>query len=129
MELLIIAALAFAMMFWMSRRSKKQRSEAMSFRDSLEIGQEVMTGSGLFGVIVAVEDERITLETEGLGGARTVWLRAAIAKLVDPPVEFETDETDSEANSELDETLAGISDATEQQQAAAKLSDEDEQNK
>lgn len=127
MELILIAVLAFAMMWWMSRRSKKQRAEAMSFRDSLETGQEIMTGSGLFGVIVDVEDDRITVESGGPGGSRTVWLRAAIAKLVDPPVDPEL--ADDEATDDMHETLAGISDATEQQEASAEQSDEDEQTK
>lgn len=128
MELILIAVLAFAMMWWMSNRSKKQQRAALSFRDSLEVGQEVMTGSGLFGVIVDVEEDRITLETEP-GGARTVWLRAAIAKLVDPPV---VEEAEGDEVSDVDEALAGITDATEQDEAAASdpyRPDEDDQTK
>lgn len=80
--ILILAAVA---MVFMTRSSRKRQKEAVSFRDNLAVGQEVMTGSGYFGRIVAVEDDAITLETTP--GNTSRWLRAAIAKLVDPPVD------------------------------------------
>lgn len=100
---LILLAAIVLMMWWMSRRNKKQRAAAESFRDSLTVGQEVMTGSGLFGVISDVDGDRITL-VSGPADSTSVWLRAAIAKLVDPPVEedaFEEVEVPDDA-SELD---------------------------
>lgn len=72
------------MMWWMSRRTRAQQAEAARFRDNLTPGQEVMTGSGFFGVVSAVDGDRITLES---GGTRTVWLRQAIAKVVEPEPE------------------------------------------
>lgn len=87
-------------MWYMSTRSRKKQQEAMSFRDNLQIGQEVMTGSGLFGTVVAVEDDVITLESTP--GSQTRWLKAAIAKLVDPPVDevYEDEDEDDEYGSE-----------------------------
>ncbi len=86
MEILIILAVAVAGLYWMSSRQRKQQRAAMDFRSQLAPGQEVMTTSGLFGTIVEVDEDAdvITLETEP-GGSTTRWLRAAIAKLVEPP--------------------------------------------
>ena len=95
MDIVIIIALAAGAMYLMSRSSRKKQKEAMSFRDNLQIGQEVMTGSGYFGTIVAVDDDAITLESTP--GNTSRWLRAAIAKLVDPPVADA--ETEDEAGS------------------------------
>ena len=92
MDILIIVVLAAGAMYLMSRSSRKKQKEAMSFRDNLQIGQEVMTGSGYFGTIVAVDDEAITLESTP--GNTSRWLRAAIAKLVDPPVVDDVDGAD-----------------------------------
>lgn len=90
MELLIILALAFGAMWLMTSRTRKQQKAAADFRANLEPGQEVMTGSGLFGTVVDVEDDVVTLDIgEGL---TTRWLRPAIAKLVEPPVLDEDDE-------------------------------------
>lgn len=94
MDIVIIIVLAAGAMYLMSRSSRKKQKEAMSFRDNLQIGQEVMTGSGYFGTIVAVDDDAITLESTP--GNTSRWLRAAIAKVVDPPVADAEDFDDSE---------------------------------
>lgn len=84
MDMVLIIVLAAGAMYLMSRSSRKKQKVAMSFRDNLQIGQEVMTGSGYFGTIVAVDDDAITLESTP--GNTSRWLRAAIAKLVEAPV-------------------------------------------
>ena len=84
MEIYLFGALAIGAMFLMSRSSRKKQQAAVAFRDDLQPGQEVMTGSGYFGTIVAVEDDVVTLESTP--GNRSRWLRAAIAKKVDPVV-------------------------------------------
>lgn len=94
MEMIIILALAFGAMWLMTSRTRKQQKKAAEFRANLEPGQEVMTGSGLFGTIVAVDDEAVTLETSP--GVTSRWLRPAIAKLVEPPVDDELDEDEDE---------------------------------
>ncbi|MBD9700352.1 preprotein translocase subunit YajC [Flavimobilis sp. GY10621] len=86
--LYIVLGALVLMMFFGSRRARKQQREASAFRDSLEVGTEVMTGSGFFGTIVAVEGDRITLAAED--GGRTTWIRQAIAKVVEPVVEDDT---------------------------------------
>lgn len=85
MTTIFILLLAAVAMVFMTRSSRKRQKEATSFRDNLAVGQEVMTGSGYFGTIVAVEADTITLETTP--GNTSRWLRAAIAKLVDPPAD------------------------------------------
>lgn len=101
MTTIFILVLAAVAMVFMTRSSRKRQKEAMSFRDNLAVGQEVMTGSGYFGRIVAVEDDAITLETTP--GNTSRWLRAAIAKLVDPPADAVVVEgTSSEAAARID---------------------------
>ncbi|WP_298457848.1 preprotein translocase subunit YajC [uncultured Cellulomonas sp.] len=98
---LIILLLAFGAMWLMTSRTRKQQREAADFRANLEVGQDVMTGSGLYGTIVEVDGDTITLESTP--GNETRWIRAAIAKLVPPAEdvvaddEEEYDETDDEA--------------------------------
>lgn len=94
MELLIILALAFGAMWFMSRKTRMQQKTAANFRANLAPGQEVMTGSGLFATIVAVEDDVVTLETSP--GVESRWLRPAIAKLVEPPVAADDDAEDDD---------------------------------
>ena len=91
MVLLLPLALAFGFLWLMTRRTRKMQKEASAFRETLAPGQDVMTGSGLFGTVVAAEGDRITLETSP--GVTSQWLRAAIAKVVEPPVTEEDEET------------------------------------
>ncbi|GAA3821335.1 preprotein translocase subunit YajC [Cellulomonas soli] len=95
---ILILGLAFVALWLMTGRSRKQQRESADFRANLAEGDEVMTASGLFGTVVDVEDDVITLESTP--GSRTRWLRAAIAKKVDPPLvdEVEDDELDDEGD-------------------------------
>jgi preprotein translocase subunit YajC len=116
MEMLIILALAFGAMYLMTSRTRKQQRAAADFRANLEVGQEVMTGSGLYGTIVDVDGDVITLES--MPGSQSRWIRAAIAKLVPPADEtladdddaVEDDETeyDPEYDAEYDETADDV---------------------
>ena len=80
------------LMFWMTSRTKKRQRAAEEFRDNLGVGQEVMTGSGLFGTIVAVGDARVTLRSgNGADASTSEWLRQAIAKVVEPVQSLDED--------------------------------------
>ncbi|KZM78104.1 preprotein translocase subunit YajC [Cellulosimicrobium sp. I38E] len=91
---ILILALAAGAMFLMTSRTRKQQREAQNFRATLAPGQEVMTGSGMFGTIVDVDEDADVITIESTPGNQSRWLRAAIAKLVEPPVETEETETD-----------------------------------
>jgi preprotein translocase subunit YajC len=102
---IIIIALAFGAMWLMSSRTRKQQRAAGDFRANLEVGNEVMTGSGLFGTIVDIDGDTITLESTP--GNESRWIRAAIAKIVLPP---EVDEADT-ADEDEDEDYLDDEDA------------------
>lgn len=95
---LILIVVLLGLMFFMTSRQRKQQREAQAFRTELAPGQEVMTGSGMFGTIVEVDEANDIITIESTPGARTRWLRAAIAKRVDAPVETAVEtETESPA--------------------------------
>jgi preprotein translocase subunit YajC len=101
-ELFLILAIALGALWLMSSRTRKQQRAAQEFRNNLVPGDEVMTASGLLGTVVTVEDDVITLESSP--GAHTRWIRAAIAKKIEPPVEeLDAVEDDADLDDELDE--------------------------
>ncbi|GEL97124.1 preprotein translocase subunit YajC [Cellulomonas terrae] len=110
MELILILAIALGALWLMSSRTRKQQRAAQEFRNNLVAGDEVMTASGLLGTVVAVEDDVITLESSP--GAHTRWIRAAIAKKIEPPVD-EIDDVEDEADldDEVDEQDDVVTDA------------------
>ncbi|WP_426592080.1 preprotein translocase subunit YajC [Cellulomonas sp. McL0617] len=111
MQLYAIVALALVGLWFMSRRTKKQQRAQMEFRNNLAAGDEVMTHSGLLGTVVDVEDDVITLESAP--GSRSRWIRAAISKKIEPPVDEVEDEADvdDETDRTDDELLDNPDDA------------------
>ncbi len=100
--ILILLALG-VMMWWSGRRARARQKEAARFRDLLAPGQEVMTGSGFFGTVSAVDGDRITLTSEG---TRTVWLRQAIAKVVEAEAEAEAEASERSALEDADDATS-----------------------
>lgn len=110
--------------FWLlSRRSRKAQQQRDEFRNNLKPGDEVMTGSGLFGTVVDVDGDVITLESTP--GQRSLWLRAAIAKIGAPPfastvigdADEDEDESDDDAlddDIEVPDDLSSLDDGTDE---------------
>ena len=90
---LLCIAIAFGAMWLMTSRTRKQQKQAVDFRAHLAVGQDVMTGSGMLGTVVAIDGDEVTLESTP--GNRSRWLRAAIAKLVEAPVADDAAEVDT----------------------------------
>ncbi|WP_421741395.1 preprotein translocase subunit YajC [Cellulomonas sp.] len=105
---MLILAIALGALWLMSSRTRKQQRAAQEFRNNLVAGDEVMTASGLLGTVVAVEDDVITLESSP--GAQTRWIRAAIAKKIEPPVD-EIDDADDELEDDVDDENDVVTDA------------------
>ena len=82
---LFILVIGIGAMFLLSSRQRKAQKQQLSFRDNLQPGQRVMTGSGMYGTVVEVDGDEVTLESTP--GTQSIWIKAAIARLVDPPVD------------------------------------------
>jgi preprotein translocase subunit YajC len=95
---LVILAVALGALWLMSNRTRKQQRTASEFRNNLAAGDEVMTASGLLGTVVTVEDDVITLESAP--GSQTRWIRAAIAKKIEPTVDTIDDVEDADVEDE-----------------------------
>ncbi|MDO8145070.1 MULTISPECIES: preprotein translocase subunit YajC [unclassified Isoptericola] len=97
--IILFVALA-ALMLFMSSRTRKQQKQQAEFRSSLAPGQEVMTGSGLVGTVVDIDEESDIVTLESTPGSQTRWLRAAVVKRMDQPVADSEDDEVTEDTSE-----------------------------
>ena len=81
-NLFMFAAIAFlvVMMFLNSRKRKKAQAE---MNTALKPGAWIMTTSGIFGEVVAIEDDKIVLESTP--GVKLLIIKGAVAKVVDAP--------------------------------------------
>lgn len=100
--LILIVALA-AMLFFTTSRSRKQQRAAAEFRESLKPGVEVMTQSGMVGVVVALDPDRQLVRIESSDGHVTDWVMPAVKEI---PAQFATpvpDDSDDTDESEVTE--------------------------
>lgn len=79
----LIIIVGFVALLWlMSSRTRKQQRNQSDMRNNLAPGDEVMTGSGLYGTVVSADGDVIVLQTSP--GVEQRWARAAILRKVDP---------------------------------------------
>jgi preprotein translocase subunit YajC len=92
--LFIAIAVVFLLVLPMRQRNRAMQ-QAKLLQDSLEIGTEVMTTSGLYGTVVELGDDTIDLEISP--GVTVRWAKAAVAEVKSAVVaEPETARADSE---------------------------------
>ena len=79
--------------FFLYRPQKKQEKEVADMRDSLELGDMIVTNGGIVGMVVKVKDDMLLIET---GGNRTKiqiqkWaVHSVLEKAVEPEEKPET---------------------------------------
>ena len=77
-----IAILALAFYFLIIKPGKKQKEQFKDMVDGLKIGDEVVTRSGIKGIVVALDDVYFTLETGN--GAGIEFILNALGYIVTP---------------------------------------------
>ena len=80
---LLVFAVVIGGMFWfMSRAQRKQRQRVADVQSRLTPGQEVMTGSGIFGRVVDTTDDQVRVEVAP--GVVLTMAKQAVARAVEP---------------------------------------------
>jgi preprotein translocase subunit YajC len=110
---IIFLVVVFALLFVMYRTFMRPRQRAaQAQRDTLitlEPGDEVLTGAGIFGTVQHVQGDRVTLWT-GTGSTITVLKRTIVRKIEedDPDYESDTEEAEGEHDSWNDDDTAAL---------------------
>lgn len=73
---LLILALPFLLLVFMMVTQRRRAQQIQAMQASLAVGEEVVTTSGLYGTIVALDDRSVTLDAGN--GVRLRWDRRAI---------------------------------------------------
>lgn len=79
-SLLLLLVFGVAIYFLLIRPQSRQRKQMQQMQSSLAVGDEVMTGGGLFGTVAAIEEDKVELEISP--GVTVRFARAAIARVV-----------------------------------------------
>jgi preprotein translocase subunit YajC len=84
---LLIAVLIIPMVL-MSRKQKRAMAQQQELQNSINVGDRVMTTSGLYARVASTDDEA-TVDLEIAEGVITTWLRAAVREKVSEDVHEE----------------------------------------
>lgn len=95
---LLIVLLAVPL-FLQARKQKRAMAAQQKLQNSITVGDRVMTTSGVFGTVVATNDDTIDLELAP--GLTTSWVRQAVREKVE--TEAAAAETESAEDTAADE--------------------------
>jgi preprotein translocase subunit YajC len=87
-------------MFMAQRRQKKAMQATIDLHDSLTIGDQIHTSSGLEGTIVGIADDTIDLEIAP--GVVTTWLKLAVRDRIGPDDDDDDDDEQGEDHYDIE---------------------------
>ena len=94
----LIFLVPIGLLFFMMRNQRKRMAEQQMLQQGVELGDEVLTSSGMFGTVVDIDDDDDTIWVEIAPGTRVHMVRGGIARRIvdeDAPVD-EDEEQDAD---------------------------------
>lgn len=86
MTIILIVGMVAVFYFLILRPQKKRDKEAKDMRDSIKVGDEIVTIGGICGKVCNVKEDRVTIIT---GESKMVFLKTAISTVTSPESELE----------------------------------------
>ncbi|TMR24550.1 preprotein translocase subunit YajC [Nonomuraea turkmeniaca] len=93
-SILPLILLVVVFYFLLIRPQRKRQQEAVKMQNSLTPGTRVMTTTGLFATVVAVDNDDVVLEVSP--GIETRWVKAAIGRVIAPGEPAAAEERDAD---------------------------------
>lgn len=124
--ILLFVLMIVAMYFLLIRPQQKRKREQQQMQSNAGVGAQIMTVGGLYGTIVANDDESVTIEVSP--GVTNRYAKGAIGRVITPAGQAsqqdDTEDVDDEISDEFDETVEEPRTADE---PAAEVPDDKEQ--
>ncbi|MFJ2029692.1 preprotein translocase subunit YajC [Streptosporangium sp. NPDC087985] len=92
-SLIMIALMVVVFYFLLIRPQRKRQQEQVQMQNSLIPGSRIMTTTGLFATVVAIDADDVILEIAP--GVETRWVKAAIGRVLTPVDDVEGDDAKS----------------------------------
>jgi preprotein translocase subunit YajC len=94
----MLAVLAI-LVFFMFRNSRKRQREASELQQKVQVGADVMTNFGVFGTILAIDDENNKVQLETTPGTVLTVHRQVVTRVIDDHDADNAAATDSDVTS------------------------------
>lgn len=78
LSIIMLVAMLFALYFLMIRPQKNQEKSDATMRETLQIGDEIITAGGIMGRVVTLRDDSIVIET----GADRIKIRVTRTSII-----------------------------------------------
>ncbi len=101
LTIVMLAVLAL-LIFFMFRNSRKRQRDLADMAQRTVVGAKVMTSFGLFGTIIAIDEEENQVQVETSPGTVLTVHRQTIAKIVEPQEVVTDDEAEAIEEGEVD---------------------------
>ena len=117
---LVMLAVLAVLVFFMFRNGRKRKKDQEALQATMVPGADVMTNFGMYGTIIAIDEEANKVELQIAPGVVVEIHRQTIARVVEPVVAEDLDDssvdiTDSLTEPEFGQRVSeGDSDSTEQ---------------
>jgi preprotein translocase subunit YajC len=110
---LLILVLPIALLYFMYRSQKRRAAQQQSLQRAAQVGEEILTTSGIFGTIVDEDEDAGTVVVEIAPGTNITMVRAGIARRVteDEDEEEEDEHDDHVVHEEAGDDDGGARDA------------------
>jgi len=100
---LLVFALPLGLLFVFMRNQQKRVKQQQSNQQAAQVGEEILTTSGIFGTIVDEDDDEGTVTVEIAPGTQIRMVRAGIARRITEDEYEDDDDADDDAGQPDDE--------------------------
>jgi preprotein translocase subunit YajC len=99
---IVIFLLPLGLLFFLMRSQKRKLQAQQSLQQQAEVGDEILTTSGIYGTIVESDEDEGTVVVEIAPGTRIKMVRAGIARRLDEGYEDDDDDPDASGSTDDD---------------------------
>ncbi len=93
LSIIMVVGMLAVLYFFMIRPQRKQEKETANMRNSLAIGDEVVTIGGIVGIIVGINDKETVTIVTSRDRTRLNMLKSSISKVLVPAASEEKEES------------------------------------
>ena len=94
----LIFLVPIGLLFFMMRNQRKRVAEQQSLQQAVEVGDEVLTSSGMFGTVVDVDEDDDTIWVEIAPGTRVHMVRGGVARRIVDEDAYADDDEEQDAD-------------------------------